>query len=48
VARTVVVSKREDEAPDGEGVGPVWIDTCCADPDEPEKSEKFLAATIVI
>ena len=41
VTRTRVVWKWEDEAPDGEGVGPVWVDTLRVDPKKPEKSEQW-------
>jgi hypothetical protein len=41
VTRTRVVWKWEDEAPDGEGVGPVWVDTFGVDPKKPEKSEQW-------
>ena len=37
----MVVWKWEEEESDGEGVGPVWLDSFGADPDRPEKSAKW-------
>jgi hypothetical protein len=41
VARTTLVWKWEDDGPEGEGVGPVWIDSLDADPDKPERSQPW-------
>jgi hypothetical protein len=37
------VWKWEDEEPDGEGVGPVWVETFGVDARKPENSEQWEA-----
>lgn len=41
MARTVVMWKWEDEEDDGEGVGPVWVDTFGDDDRRPQSSDKW-------
>jgi hypothetical protein len=41
MARTRVVWKWEDENDDGEGVGPVWVDTLDDDSPKPVKTEAW-------